>query len=70
MLLQPYFHNNKVNEFVNEENIVRQLDHIVNSVSAIEPVARIYKPKSKVRIYLKTKIFFAGVKIKYYLNLS
>lgn len=70
ILLQPNFHNNKVNEFVNEDNIVRQLDHIVNSISAIEPVARIYKPKSKFRIYMKTKVFFAGVKIKYYLNLS
>jgi hypothetical protein len=42
----------------------------VNSVSFIEPVALIYKPKSKFRIYMNTKVFFAGVKIRYYLNLS
>jgi alpha(1,3/1,4) fucosyltransferase len=70
MLMQPYFNNNRVNEFVNEENILKQLDYIVDSVHSVEPVARIYKPKSIVRTYLKTKVFFAGVKIKYYLNLS
>jgi alpha(1,3/1,4) fucosyltransferase len=70
MLSQPFFHNNTINEFVNEENIIKQLDNIVNSIHAIEPVARIYKPKPKIRIYVKNKIFFAGVKVKYYLNLS
>jgi hypothetical protein len=70
MLSQPYFHDNKVNEFVNEENIIRQLDHIVDSMHSIEPVARIYKPKSALRFYVKNKALFAGIKVKYYLNLS
>jgi hypothetical protein len=68
--MQPYFNNNRVNEFVNEENIVKQLDYIINSLRSVEPVARRFKPKSIISTYVKNKVFFAGVKIKYYLNLS
>ncbi len=68
MLSQPYLNNNEITDFVKEENIVRQLDYIINTLPNIEPVARRFKPKSIFSIKLKKKMINIKNKIKYYLN--
>lgn len=38
MLLQPYYHNNKINQYVKKENILNFLEHIIESEK--EPISK------------------------------
>ena len=65
MLSQPFFKNNELNEFVREENIMKQLDSIVDSLDATPPVAKHFKPESKIVRFSKVKIKYAILKLKH-----
>lgn len=56
ILSEPYFIDNKVNEFVKEENILNKLVEIVENLDKTVPVAQIYKP---------TPVYVKNLKIKY-----
>ena len=68
MLTQPYFHNNVVNEFVNEGNVMAQLARIIESLPHVTPVAKTRKPKSELEFFVNNKLHFLKLKMNYYLN--
>jgi len=68
MLEQPYFHNNLVNEYVEESNIENQLKYIVESIPTVTPVATKFRNKSRISVEFETKYKFAIRKIKFLLK--
>lgn len=70
MLKQPYFENNSINEYIREENIMKQLELIGESVEQIVPVAQRVKPVPMSLIHLNRKLNYYFIKAKYYLNIN
>lgn len=68
MLAQPYFTNNEINESVKEENIMARLNLIIDRMKYDQPVATKFKPNSELKMYIKTKIAFGKMKLRYFLN--
>lgn len=60
--LEPYFHNNQVNEFVKKENILRRFDEIFNN--EIEPVSLSTPANSKSALI--KNIWQTGNEIKFF----
>jgi hypothetical protein len=69
MLKQPYFTDNKINEFVKDETILKQLDHIVESLENITPISKMVRPRPLIYVKLKDKLEYYKMKSKYYLNI-
>lgn len=68
MLSQPYFPNNELNEYVKEENILKQLDYIVDSIQQINPVANRYKLAPIWVKYTKRRMMQINRKLIYFVN--
>jgi alpha(1,3/1,4) fucosyltransferase len=68
MLAQPYFVNNKINEYVKEENIRVWLDKIIEIMRHSKPVATLRRPNSELKVLIKTKAGYYKQKIRYIIN--
>lgn len=70
MLKQPSLNNNEINDFAKEENILKQFDYIVGSLSNITPVAIQFGSHIKVQDFINKKLWGAKKHIKYYLRID
>jgi len=68
ILTQPYFSNNEVNEFVSEENVLKQFAFIVDSLPHIKTVATLYKPRPKIFRIMEEKSANIASRIKLFLR--
>jgi len=68
MLSQPYFQNNELNKYVQEDNILKQLDLIVNSMENIVPVASKYTPEPIWVDRAKRRTISIKRKLRYYIQ--
>lgn len=70
MLNQPFLNENKVNDFAKEENILKQFDYIVDSLTHIMPAAVKYSNQVKMPDFISLKLWSAKRYIKYYLKID